>query len=38
MTPGDCCWLNQGDTVTFEMHEGFLDVAVLMSDTAIEDL
>ena len=38
MAAGDCCWLKQGDTVTFEMHEGFLDVAVLISDDPIDDL
>jgi uncharacterized cupin superfamily protein len=38
MAAGDCCWLKQGDAVTFEMHAGFLDVAVLVSDKPIEDL
>ena len=33
---GDCCWLSQGDDVTFEMREGFMDVTVLVSDDPID--
>lgn len=33
---GDCCWLYQGDEVTFVMREGFMDVTVLISDEPID--
>lgn len=34
---GDACYLRKGQDVTFEMHEGFHDVTVLISDEAIEE-
>lgn len=32
---GDCCYLREGDEVTFEMSDDFHDVTVLISDGAI---
>lgn len=34
--PGDACYLRQGSVVDFEMSADFHDVAVLISDGAIE--
>lgn len=36
LTVGDACYLRQGQDVTFEMRDGFHDVTVLVSDTAID--
>lgn len=33
---GDCCYLRQGMTVTFEMSDDFHDVTVLISDTSFD--
>ena len=33
---GDCCYLRKGMNLTFEMADDFHDVAVLLSDTAID--
>ncbi len=36
--PGDFVFFKQGTEVTTEWHEGFTDIAVLVSDQAIEGL
>jgi uncharacterized cupin superfamily protein len=36
MTVGDCCYLRQGQQVTFEMADDFHDVTVLISDDAFD--
>jgi uncharacterized cupin superfamily protein len=33
---GDCCYLRQGQTVTFEMADDFHDVTVLISDAPFD--
>lgn len=33
---GDCCYLRQGQEVTFEMSDDFHDVAVLISDAPFD--
>lgn len=36
MKAGDCCYLRQGQNVTFHHSEDFHDVTVLISDSPIE--
>lgn len=36
MAVGDCCYLRQGQEVTFEMSDDFHDVTVLISDDAFD--
>ena len=36
LNPGDCCYLRQGQEVSFEMSDDFHDVAVLISDTPFD--
>jgi uncharacterized cupin superfamily protein len=35
LRPGDVCYLKQGQTVDFDLSNGFHDVTVLISDTEI---
>lgn len=36
LNAGDCCYLRQGQNVTFEMSDDFHDVTVLVSDTPFD--
>ena len=36
MAVGDCCYLRQGQNVTFEMSDDFHDVTVLISDAPFD--